>query len=301
MFTNRKITVDWLEKNFENVVKNNQVIDGLRFVRTCIACPEQYDVFDEMGIICYVRFRHGRLRAEYPWIDGKKIVDEVVGDEYQGIFNDERDRAINIFKVIEAIKKEDINEQNTSSNYEDFREHFNKHFYDLDIYFSNRNNKITKEQIDKFNRLLGALICHGKGFGSNDYEESDMIDFYIEDLLYSIDSDYAKYLTVKQLYKRDETDQERKNVYVKTVNEYKSDVEVRFVDNDNTKDPCTTCTCASCQASHDRFCPGEDSVEQDVNCEKCINNKGNKTNFKHHCNGKYEAVKNWCLEINDRL
>ena len=41
-------------------------IDGLRFLQTCIACPEQYDVFVEDGeLVGYVRLRHGRLRAEY--------------------------------------------------------------------------------------------------------------------------------------------------------------------------------------------------------------------------------------------
>lgn len=37
----------------------------LRLVRTCGACPEQYDVFLGEEYIGYMRLRHGWFRAEY--------------------------------------------------------------------------------------------------------------------------------------------------------------------------------------------------------------------------------------------
>jgi len=71
----------------------------LKLVRTCWACPEQYDVFAENGNqIGYLRLRHGNFRVWCP-----NALDEMVyhaepkGD---GIFdNDERE-----FYLTEAIK-----------------------------------------------------------------------------------------------------------------------------------------------------------------------------------------------------
>ena len=42
-------------------------IHGYRLVRTCSACPEQYDVYDQKGTQCaYIRLRHGMLRVDVP-------------------------------------------------------------------------------------------------------------------------------------------------------------------------------------------------------------------------------------------
>ena len=38
---------------------------GLTLKRTCLACPEQYDVYYEDTLCGYMRLRHGYFRVEY--------------------------------------------------------------------------------------------------------------------------------------------------------------------------------------------------------------------------------------------
>lgn len=47
-------------------MKNTLIINGCTLVRTCYACPEQYDVFFGDFQIGYLRLRHGGFTAEYP-------------------------------------------------------------------------------------------------------------------------------------------------------------------------------------------------------------------------------------------
>ena len=49
-------------------------ISGLKFVNEGSYAPEQYDVFDDIGIIAYVRYRYGKLWVEYPWVNGEEII-----------------------------------------------------------------------------------------------------------------------------------------------------------------------------------------------------------------------------------
>ena len=46
------------------------------------------------------------------------------------------------------------------------------------------SHDIKSEQIEKFNNLLGALICHGKDSLDYDYVEDDMLEYFIEEFLY---------------------------------------------------------------------------------------------------------------------
>ena len=55
-------------------------IYGLRFVCTCAACPEQYDVKKDGRQIGYVRLRFGGLRAEYPDCGGEMIITHNIDD-----------------------------------------------------------------------------------------------------------------------------------------------------------------------------------------------------------------------------
>jgi hypothetical protein len=79
---------------------------GLTLVRTCYACPEQYDVYYEDTLCGYMRLRHGYFRTEYyktPDDDyGEIVYDcEPKGD---GIFmNDEREEHLK--KGVEEIVK----------------------------------------------------------------------------------------------------------------------------------------------------------------------------------------------------
>jgi hypothetical protein len=50
------------------------MIHGYRLHSTCSACPEQYDVFDDLGQqVAYFRLRHGRFRVNVPDVGGEEI------------------------------------------------------------------------------------------------------------------------------------------------------------------------------------------------------------------------------------
>lgn len=67
---------------------------GYRLVRTCEACPEQYDVFDSEGKqVGYLRLRHGTFRVWYPDCIGDEKMIYAANPRGDGIFyDDERDR-----------------------------------------------------------------------------------------------------------------------------------------------------------------------------------------------------------------
>jgi hypothetical protein len=77
-------------------------IDGLNLIRTCYACPEQYDVLDkDHNVVGYLRLRHGIFRVDFPHCGGETIYRAVPKGD--GIFeSDERDFFLG--KAIEAIK-----------------------------------------------------------------------------------------------------------------------------------------------------------------------------------------------------
>jgi hypothetical protein len=62
-------------------------INGAKLVRTCMACPEQYEVFYDNQQIGYLRLRHGHFRADYPDCGGETVYrSEPKGD---GVFADD--------------------------------------------------------------------------------------------------------------------------------------------------------------------------------------------------------------------
>lgn len=66
----------------------NLLIDGYKFVLTCFACPEQYDVFDnENNQVAYLRLRYGHFKVHCPDYGGDIVYEaNPVGN---GIFTDE--------------------------------------------------------------------------------------------------------------------------------------------------------------------------------------------------------------------
>lgn len=79
------------------------MIKGYRLILTCVACPEQYDVFKGARpgpIVGYLRLRHGWFYAAVPDASGETIYEaEPDGD---GSFTDEeRDRYLT--EAIDAI------------------------------------------------------------------------------------------------------------------------------------------------------------------------------------------------------
>lgn len=83
---------------------NDIVINGCRLICTCQACPEQYDVFDEISTkkIGYLRLRHGVFRADVPDCGDETIyMSNTVGD---GTF-EESERIPELTKAVNAIRE----------------------------------------------------------------------------------------------------------------------------------------------------------------------------------------------------
>ena len=78
-------------------------MSDIELIRTCYACPEQYDAFVDGEQVGYLRLRHGEFTVEYPDVYGKLIYEaEPEGD---GLFSDnEREYFLN--KAKEEINKQ---------------------------------------------------------------------------------------------------------------------------------------------------------------------------------------------------
>jgi hypothetical protein len=81
-------------------------IDGLKFLLTCGACPEQYDVYN--GIrqqVGYVRLRGGWFRVDANQCGGETVYEHQFDDEWQGCFDDDEQRMKYLQLAADAIKK----------------------------------------------------------------------------------------------------------------------------------------------------------------------------------------------------
>lgn len=77
-------------------------IKGLNFIRTCDACPEQYDVYDKnKNLVGYVRLRHGYLYAEYPDVGGEMVYEAY--PEGDGIFKNDDERKYHLNKIAKCL------------------------------------------------------------------------------------------------------------------------------------------------------------------------------------------------------
>lgn len=81
--------------------------DGLKFVSTCLACPEQYDVYDlqTKKQVGYVRLRWGRLRVDYPDVRGHTVYEHSFPDGLQGCFDTDEQRTEHLTKAAKALKE----------------------------------------------------------------------------------------------------------------------------------------------------------------------------------------------------
>lgn len=79
----------------------------IKFVRTCTACPEQYDVLNEYGNeVCYIRLRNGFLYAECPCSGGVTILEAegiARGNFGGGCFESEEQRKFWLKRIAEAM------------------------------------------------------------------------------------------------------------------------------------------------------------------------------------------------------
>ena len=80
----------------------------IELVKTCNACPEQYDAFENGRQVGYLRLRHSYFYVECPGI-GRDVESEIVyeakiGGMDVGCFNEE-ERQEHLPRAIEAIER----------------------------------------------------------------------------------------------------------------------------------------------------------------------------------------------------
>lgn len=61
----------------------------ITLVRTCPACPEQYDAYRGDRIVGYLRLRWGYFTAQCPDADGKIVFEAVLNNPWVGAFDDD--------------------------------------------------------------------------------------------------------------------------------------------------------------------------------------------------------------------
>lgn len=93
-----------------NTGQRDQTIKGLDFKLTCLACPEQYDVFEGAQRIGYVRLRDGYLYVEHTptdtllkeWVDNETDSEgkQLCGD---GNFETDEERTYFLTKCADAL------------------------------------------------------------------------------------------------------------------------------------------------------------------------------------------------------
>ncbi len=79
------------------------IINGLKFVETCMACPEQYDVFKDKKQVAYIRLRWGILRVDIPDCGGRVIYKKTFNDGWKGCFDDEKERDKYLNKIAKLL------------------------------------------------------------------------------------------------------------------------------------------------------------------------------------------------------
>ena len=72
-------------------------IKGVRLIRTCYACPQQYDAFLDGKQVGYLRLRHGRFTVESPDVGGTLVYSGYPNGD--GIFDSDEEE----FFLTEAV------------------------------------------------------------------------------------------------------------------------------------------------------------------------------------------------------
>jgi hypothetical protein len=79
------------------------IIQGLKFVLTCGACPEQYDVFYNGKQVGYIRLRWGTLRVDYPDVHGETVYSHSFDDGMKGCFDNESECMYHLTNAAEKL------------------------------------------------------------------------------------------------------------------------------------------------------------------------------------------------------
>lgn len=82
---------------------DNPKIGDLQFVKTCGACPEQYDVFLEDDQVAYVRLRWGGLRVDMPDCGGERVYSHAFDDGLKGCFDSYEERTKYLTEIANVI------------------------------------------------------------------------------------------------------------------------------------------------------------------------------------------------------
>ena len=84
-------------------------IEGYVFKLTCFACPQQFDVYDQLGqMVAYLRLRHGTFRVTCPDYGGQVVYEvQTKGD---GIFEKEEELP-QLKKAVEKIQEWILDQQ----------------------------------------------------------------------------------------------------------------------------------------------------------------------------------------------
>ena len=80
----------------------------IKLIKTCSACPEQYDAYLGDRQVGYLRLRHGYFRVDYPHCCGETIYEATTKGD--GIFDsDEREFYLNmaIHAIEERLSRDD--------------------------------------------------------------------------------------------------------------------------------------------------------------------------------------------------
>jgi len=77
---------------------------NIRLVRTCAACPEQYDTFLGDMEVGYIRLRWGELTVRCPDYEGQIVYSHDFNEEYKGSFDDDEESAKYLALAVAAIE-----------------------------------------------------------------------------------------------------------------------------------------------------------------------------------------------------
>jgi hypothetical protein len=85
---------------------------SIKLIKTCNACPEQYDVYLNNMQLGYLRLRWGFFRVDYLFCGGEQLYVKDFMDEFKGNFKDdiERRRYLDIACEL-LLKKYDISKK----------------------------------------------------------------------------------------------------------------------------------------------------------------------------------------------
>jgi hypothetical protein len=78
----------------------------MRLVKTCDACPEQYDVYKKDWKIGYLRLRYGHFTAQVIDPGGKQVYEASIGGPMTGEFTTQQERKFHLKAAKKAIKEE---------------------------------------------------------------------------------------------------------------------------------------------------------------------------------------------------